>query len=605
MRPERLELEGFTAFRERTEVDFADADLFAFWGPTGAGKSSLIDAMIFALYGSVPRYQNKNLVAPVISQQAVEARVRFCFSVGGQRYTAARVVRADGKGGASTREARLERDLGSDAPPEVVAGDADGVTEAVQRLLGLTYEHFTTCVVLPQGEFARFLHNKPSERQNLLIRLLELGVYARMGRLAGERAALAKGRRELVSAQLDDLADRTVERRAELQRRQGSLDRLVDEIDATRPELDGLTDAVAEAQARAAEAAGRVAALDRLVMPAGVDELAERMRAAEDRVAAGEAALKAAEKMVAEAEARAAAGPAIGLLEGLIQLWKAHGEQTDLLVRGERAVATAVLADEQAEKAVLEAEAARKQAEHHREQVRIAHLAADLASSLAPGDECPVCGRPVDDIPAHDTADLVASQKLADEATRHCRQAEKTRRDASTERARVEQKLAGVRDRLQELALGLADQPTEKEVELAAEVARAAATQLTTARTALVAARTELEGARDSRSAFEHAAATAWEVFDSGRDRLAALEPPRSPRDDLAGAWKALLRWADGERPRHVAGAEQAQRDGQQARTAVMEIVARFEAAAAEMGVAVDARRPVRDSVVAARAAAE
>ena len=39
MRPERLELEGFTAFRERTEVDFGEADLFAFWGPTGAGKS--------------------------------------------------------------------------------------------------------------------------------------------------------------------------------------------------------------------------------------------------------------------------------------------------------------------------------------------------------------------------------------------------------------------------------------------------------------------------------------------------------------------------------------------------------------------------------------
>jgi exonuclease SbcC len=49
MRPERLVLEGFTAFRSRTEVDFRDAELFALWGPTGAGKSSLIDAMVFAL----------------------------------------------------------------------------------------------------------------------------------------------------------------------------------------------------------------------------------------------------------------------------------------------------------------------------------------------------------------------------------------------------------------------------------------------------------------------------------------------------------------------------------------------------------------------------
>ena len=51
MRPVRLELEGFTAFRERTVVDFAGVDLFALTGPTGAGKSSVIDAMIFALYG--------------------------------------------------------------------------------------------------------------------------------------------------------------------------------------------------------------------------------------------------------------------------------------------------------------------------------------------------------------------------------------------------------------------------------------------------------------------------------------------------------------------------------------------------------------------------
>ena len=73
MRPEALELDGFTAFREPTRVDFNDTDLFAFAGPTGAGKSSLIDAMVFALYGSVPRLGEK-AVAPVISQGRQDAR---------------------------------------------------------------------------------------------------------------------------------------------------------------------------------------------------------------------------------------------------------------------------------------------------------------------------------------------------------------------------------------------------------------------------------------------------------------------------------------------------------------------------------------------------
>ncbi|HEY1117977.1 MAG TPA: AAA family ATPase, partial [Acidimicrobiales bacterium] len=68
MRPVRVELEGFSAFRQLTVVDFTDADLFAFVGPTGAGKSSVIDGMVFALYGSVPRYGREGLVHPVISQ---------------------------------------------------------------------------------------------------------------------------------------------------------------------------------------------------------------------------------------------------------------------------------------------------------------------------------------------------------------------------------------------------------------------------------------------------------------------------------------------------------------------------------------------------------
>ena len=86
MRPERLEVEGFTAFREPVAVDFDGADLFAFTGPTGSGKSSLIDAMTFALYGSIPRL-DKKAVAPVISQGLLQARVRLDFTVGDVGYT--------------------------------------------------------------------------------------------------------------------------------------------------------------------------------------------------------------------------------------------------------------------------------------------------------------------------------------------------------------------------------------------------------------------------------------------------------------------------------------------------------------------------------------
>ena len=170
MRPVRLELEGFGSYRAPTTVDFTDADLFALTGPTGSGKTTVIDAIVFALYGTVPRYDDRRLVAPVIAQGMNEARVRFDFAVDGITYTAVRVVRRT-KTGATTKEARLERGDGSN-----LAGNPDELNRSVEGLLGLRYDHFVKCVVLPQGEFAEFLHDKPERRQEMLVELLDLGL---------------------------------------------------------------------------------------------------------------------------------------------------------------------------------------------------------------------------------------------------------------------------------------------------------------------------------------------------------------------------------------------------------------------------------------------
>jgi exonuclease SbcC len=93
MRPLRLELEGFSAFRAPTVVDFEGADLLAFVGPTGSGKSTIIDALTFALYGSVSRYHDKRAIEPAIHKLSNEAKVRLDFELAGVRYTAVRVAR--------------------------------------------------------------------------------------------------------------------------------------------------------------------------------------------------------------------------------------------------------------------------------------------------------------------------------------------------------------------------------------------------------------------------------------------------------------------------------------------------------------------------------
>ena len=88
MRPLRLELKGFTAFREPAEIDFTDLDVFAISGPTGSGKSSLLDAMTYALYGRVERVGDR--VGQLISQGLPWMSVILEFEVGRDRYRVAR-----------------------------------------------------------------------------------------------------------------------------------------------------------------------------------------------------------------------------------------------------------------------------------------------------------------------------------------------------------------------------------------------------------------------------------------------------------------------------------------------------------------------------------
>src|ERR671928_194017 len=134
MRPLRLDMAGFTVFREETTVDFTDTDFFALVGPTGSGKSTILDAVCFALYGSVPRYESENLIRYVVTLGALEGRVRLDFELDGHHYIATRVARRNQKGVVSTKEARLERVTAGEST-EVVAGFEREMSSAVVRLL--------------------------------------------------------------------------------------------------------------------------------------------------------------------------------------------------------------------------------------------------------------------------------------------------------------------------------------------------------------------------------------------------------------------------------------------------------------------------------------
>ncbi len=83
------------------------------------------------------------------------------------------------------------------------------MTAAVEELLGLTFENFCQCVVLPQGEFAEFLRAKGSDRRTILMKLLGAELYQQIGREANSRAALAAERSKVLAEQIAGLGDAT------------------------------------------------------------------------------------------------------------------------------------------------------------------------------------------------------------------------------------------------------------------------------------------------------------------------------------------------------------------------------------------------------------
>ncbi len=180
MRPLRLVIEGFTCFKdEQPPLDFTSLELFAITGPTGAGKTSILDAIIFALYGKVPRVGKT--YRELISLGRDRLSVRLEFEMGLRRF---RVVRTGRRG--RSGEAQLEEiDVRRDKP---IASGVHQVDDEITKLLGLRYDAFTQAVVLPQGEFARFLKSLPGERREILRDLLKLQIYERMRQTAFQQA---------------------------------------------------------------------------------------------------------------------------------------------------------------------------------------------------------------------------------------------------------------------------------------------------------------------------------------------------------------------------------------------------------------------------------
>ncbi len=187
MRLHRLELSAFLAFPGREVVDFdelGEAGLFLLHGRTGAGKTSLLDAVCFALYGDVPgarsggaRLRSDHAGPDARTEVVLEATLR------GRRVRVTRAPEQErrkrrGDGVTTDPHAVSVVRIEDDGSETVLATRHDEATRELADLLGMTREQFCQVVLLPQGGFARFLHAGSDERERLLRELFDVGRFA-------------------------------------------------------------------------------------------------------------------------------------------------------------------------------------------------------------------------------------------------------------------------------------------------------------------------------------------------------------------------------------------------------------------------------------------
>ncbi|MEV0617741.1 SMC family ATPase [Nonomuraea sp. NPDC050404] len=605
MRPLRLRLDNFGSFREPVTADFSDVEYFVLVGPTGAGKSTLIDAICFALYGTVPRWGSQNVIAHALAPSAIAAKVALVFETAGRRYAVVRALKRDAKGKVHTAEARLdELDPAVPADAElddlleaVIAPVAEGaaVTAEVQRITGLEYRFFTQCVVLPQGRFAEFLHAQPRERQDLLVQLLDADVYERIrqravqdGNVATQAAGFARER----LARLTD-ADEAAERAAT-----AGLAALRTLDEQVRGELEALRtsdEQIARLSEEREVTKGRLAALTALAMPRQAPTLAENAREAAKEVAARTADAEAADAAEQRAEDELAALDDPGLLMGELKELEEHERVVTELREAETRAAKTRAALEPLAAEARACEAALAGAKQDRDRLRDAHAGAELARRLVVGQECPACLRPVEHLPHHPEAAglreaerrVKARETESERArTRHTEAETQTRHWEQTARelaarlqSTVEESTAARAETTQEQpasdaaaaasddaaavsddaaagfgGAGVAFDRAGVEERLAADRAaveerlagvRGAERRAARLRQAARDARTRLTAARNDADELTGRTDRLWRDLETARDTVVPLGAPPLERADLHDAWTGLLAWRD------------------------------------------------------------
>ncbi|HHW65908.1 MAG TPA: SMC family ATPase [Rhodocyclaceae bacterium] len=489
MKPLKLTLQAFGPFAGCEVVDFTllpPGCLFLIAGPTGAGKTSILDGITYALYGDTSGGERSaREMRSHHADASVQTEVEFEFALGERRYRVRRIPeqeRAARRGDGMARVLakaelyRLEPDGETWTP---LAQKTTEVTTLVEELLGFKAEQFRQVVLLPQGQFRKLLAASSAEREKILETLFGTATYKRLQdalkaeaavlRERGEQAALQ--RRTLLEQAGADSVEALVARREALQ---GELATLAEGEQQARAEDAAARAALQQGQAveaQFAEAAAASAALDAL--DAGRAELdAQRLRLEQARralqVVPADSALAAAQRVAAEArerEAQVAAEAAVAVRRlGEVEA----ALQTEVMRAPEREAAQRELLRLEA---LADAVTRLAQAEAEAQRCDAARIAADKALATATAQQQTLASRR-----AELAARIESLQPIATDVA-----ARELRLQQAEQRARVLAALATGRTQLAQLEAAAAKARQRCDAaQRAAAAARAAFTALDT-----------------------------------------------------------------------------------------------------------------------------
>ncbi len=436
MRPLELRLRNFRSyFGEDSVFDLRSRGLVGVVGPIGSGKSSLLDAIAFALFGRTPTVAASTKA--LIHQRADGATVSLRFAVDDEVWEVTRALRRKGQSVHGLHRLAADSPDAARIEEHVLEGE---VNDRIVDLLGLEFDGFSRSIMLAQGRFAEFLRSRPAERDKVLKGVFGHDRIDLMRATAKERAASEATTVETLGVRLeaaDSLAGRIAASRERLTADEARLE-LLRKAEAEFADFAERTAATTRVITRAdAELAALAVLAERIPAAAVVADIVGISKSANDSrqrigavLAEAQAALAAADASLAELDPpamRATIDEATRLEAGIQQIRlqrQAAAQRIELQTKAEEAATgklTSARTDLEKAAAVLESasQAVAGAVEEHAaagQQLHAAQhndMAGTLRAALAPGEPCPVCEQVVTAAPAAIEAPATATAEAA------------------------------------------------------------------------------------------------------------------------------------------------------------------------------------------------